>query len=146
MQMKMRQLFLLLCLLAGFALDAMAQDRNYNPGPVTDVTFVKVKPGKFNEYMVYLAGSYRAVMEENKKAGLILDWRIYGNQARDPHDADIVLTVTYPNLATSEKIEAFEETAARVFGSQTEQAKKAVDRESLREVLGSQRVRQLVFK
>jgi len=144
--MKARYLFVMFCLLIGAALDAAAQDRNYNLGPVTDVSFIKVKPGKFNEYMHYLAGPYRAVMEENKKAGLILSWNIYGNQARDPHDADIILTVTYPNLATSEKIESFEATAARVFGSQTQQAQKAVDRESLREVLGSQRVRELMLK
>jgi hypothetical protein len=146
MKMKARHLFLMLCLLAGAVLDAAAQDRNYNLGPVTDVTYVKVKPGKFNEYMHYLARQYRDVMEENKKAGLILRWNIYGNQARDARDADIILTVTYPDLATSEKIEAFEATAAKVFGSQTQQAQKAVDRESLREVLGSQRVRELVFK
>ena len=29
------------------------------------------------------AGPYRAVMEENKKAGLVLDWKIYSNTARD---------------------------------------------------------------
>ena len=144
--MKVRHLLLMLFLLAGVALDAAAQDRNYNLGPVTDVSFVKVKPGKFNEYMHYLAGPYRDVMEADKKAGLIVAWSIYANQARDPHDADIILTVTYPDLATSEKISAFEETAAKVFGSQTQQAQKAVDRESLREILGSQRVRQLMLK
>jgi len=146
MKMKARHLLLMLCLLACAAFDATAQDRNYNLGPVTDVSFIKVKPGKFNAYMHYFAGAYRDVMEANKKAGLILDWRIYGNQARDPHDADIILTVTYPDLATSEKIGAFEETAAKVFGSQTQQAQKAVDRESLREVLGSQRVLELALK
>jgi hypothetical protein len=144
--MKARQLLVAVCLLAGFALNAAAQDRNYNLGPVTDVSFIKVKPGKFNAYMHYLAGSYRQVMEENVKAGLVLRWNIYGNQARDPHDADLILTVTYPNLATAEKIEAFEATAQRVFGSQTQQAEKAVDRESLREVLGSQRVREFILK
>lgn len=144
--MKARHLLLMFCLLAGAVLDAAAQDRNYNLGPVTDVTFVKVKPGKFNEYMVYLAGPYRAVMEENKKAGLVLRWSILGNQARDPRDADLILTVTYPDLATSEKIDAFEAAAGRMVGSQTQQAQKAIDREAMREVLGSQRVRELVFK
>jgi hypothetical protein len=144
--MKARALLITLCVLGGFTFNAAAQDRNYNLGPVTDVTYVKVKPGKFNEYMHYLAGSYRAVMEENKKAGLVLRWAIYGNQARDPRDADLILTVTYPDLATSEKIEAFEGAAARVMGTQTQQAQKAIDRETLREVLGSQRVRELNFK
>ncbi len=143
--MKARALLVILCVLAGFTFNAAAQDRNYNLGTVTDITFVKVKPGKFNEYMHYLAGPYRAVMEENKKAGLVLRWAIYGNQARDPRDADLILSVTYPDLATSEKIEAFE-AAARTMGTQTQQAQKSIDREAMREVLGSQRVRELVFK
>jgi hypothetical protein len=144
--MKALQLLLAVCLTVGLSLNAAAQDRNYDLGPVTDVSFIKIKPGKFNAYMNYLAGSYRAVMEENKKAGLVLRWNIYTNQARDPRDADVILTVTYPNLAATEKIEAFEATAARVFGSQTQQAEKAIDRESLREVLGSQRVRELLLR
>src|SRR5258706_1027017 len=143
--MKARALLVILCVLAGFTFNAAAQDRNYNLGTVTDITFVKVKPGKFNEYMHYLAGPYRAVMEENKKAGLVLRWAIYGNQARDPRDADLILSVTYPDLATSEKIEAFE-AAARTMGTQTQQAQKSIDREAMREVLGSQRVRELVFQ
>ena len=144
--MKTKQMLLGACLLAAFAFDAAAQDRNYDLGPVTDVSYIKIKPGKFNAYMHYLAGAYRAVQEENKKAGLILNWGIFTNQARDPRDADVILTVTYPNLAASEKIEAFEATAARVFGSQTQQAEKAIDRESLREVIGSQRIRELKLR
>ena len=144
--MKTKQILFGACLLAAFAFEAAAQDRNYDLGPVTDVSYIKIKPGKFNAYMHYLAGSYRAVQEENKKAGLILNWGIFTNQARDPRNADVILTVTYPNLAAIEKIEAFEATAARVFGSQTQQAEKAIDRESLREVIGSQRIRELKLR
>ena len=144
--MKTRQMLVTACLLLGLAFNAAAQDRNYNLGPVTDVSFIKIKPGKFNAYMHYLAGPYRTLMEENKKAGLILDWKIYSNTARDPHDADVILTTTYPSLAATEKIEAFEASAAKVMGSQTQQQQKFADRESMREVLGSQRVRELVLK
>ena len=36
-----------------------AEDRPYKEGPVTEVSSIKVKPGKFDEYMAYLAGPYR---------------------------------------------------------------------------------------
>jgi hypothetical protein len=51
-------------------------------GPVVDVSYIKIKPGMFDAYMKWFATDRKAYMEELKKAGIILDWHVYGNQAR----------------------------------------------------------------
>jgi hypothetical protein len=40
---------------------------------VTELAYIKVKPGKFDDYMKYLDTTYKSLMEANKKAGLISD-------------------------------------------------------------------------
>ncbi len=60
--MKTATLFLTVAL-SGAAFVTQAQERPYREGPVTEISFVKVKPGKFDEYMAYLAGPYRELME-----------------------------------------------------------------------------------
>jgi hypothetical protein len=63
--------------LFGFALvlavPAAAQQatRPYTEGPVTDVQYIRVKPGHFDEYMTFLARPYKQLQEAQKKAGVI---------------------------------------------------------------------------
>jgi hypothetical protein len=105
-----------------------------------------VKPGKFNEYMSYLAGPYRKLMEENKKAGLITSWAIYGNRARNPQDPDLYLTITYPNWAALDRVEEAMAVSAKVTGSLATQDKGFADRSTMREVLGSNVLQELVLR
>ena len=46
-----------------------ADAKTYTEGAVTELTFIKIKPGKFDDYMKYLSTTYKTVMEANKKAG-----------------------------------------------------------------------------
>ncbi|HET6263458.1 MAG TPA: hypothetical protein VFD95_01285, partial [Usitatibacter sp.] len=117
--MNKRTLLVAACLLFGLGTTpaTIAQDtRAYKEGNVVDISYIKVKPGKFNEYMAYLAGPYKKVMEENKKAGLIVSWAIYGNRARNPQDPDLYLTITYPNWAALDRVEEAMAISARVSG------------------------------
>jgi hypothetical protein len=59
-------------LLLAFASSSFAQDEHaYTEGPVTNISYVKIKPGMFDTYMSYLQKTYKQVMEEQKKAGLV---------------------------------------------------------------------------
>ena len=56
------------------ALPALAQkSRPYTDGNVLEVHSVLTKPGMFEEYMKYLAGSYRQEMEELKKIVVVIE-------------------------------------------------------------------------
>ena len=139
---------LLVCLLStGMAAAVLADDTKvYRDGPVIEVSYIRTKPGHFDDYMKFLATTYRTLMEANKKAGLITDYAIYSALPRSPQDPDLLLTITYPNMAALDRTEEADAVAERTVGTMTAQNQAALDRESLREVLGSERVRELILK
>lgn len=130
------------------ALPALAQEsRPYTDGNVLEVTSVLTKPGMFDEYMKYLAGSYRQEMEELKKIGVVIEFGIYGTTPRRPGDPDLYLVVTYKNMATLDTLnEKTEPIERKIFGSMKQAAQGMIDRESMRTILGSELIRELKLK
>ncbi len=63
------------------------------------VSAIRTEPGMFETYMKYLGTTYKQLMEEQKKAGIILDWSVYQTTPRSPDDPDLYLIVTYKNMA-----------------------------------------------
>ena len=126
---------------------ATAQDaKPYKEGPVTQLSYIKVKPGKFDDYMKFLDTTYKTLMEANKKAGLITGYAVYQTQARSPSEPDLVLATTYANMAALDRIDEGEAVAAKVMGSNDAQNKSFIDRGSMREVLGGEQIRELILK
>lgn len=135
---------LLLCSSAAL----LAQDRPYTDGAVSVVTSVKIHDGQFDNYMDYLAKTYKPVLEAQKKAGLVVGYGIYSTQARNPKEPDMYLVVTYPNMATFDGLDDKAEAASRsVTGQNREQSNAAyADRGKMREIMGSEMIRELVLK
>ena len=125
---------------------ASADDKPYKEGPVTDVAFIRVKPGKMLDYIAHLSGTYRQELEADKKAGLVTDYRIYEVAPRHPEDPNLILTVTYPNYAALDRVADFEAITAKVEGSVKASDKAFGERGSIRDVLGSELVRELILK
>jgi L-rhamnose mutarotase len=143
---------ILTSVLISLAFSAMAataladEGRVYTDGPVVEVSYIRTKPGKFDEYMKFLATTYRTLMEANKKAGLIQDYGIYSATPRSPQDPDLFLTTTYANMAALDRSEEAEALSVKTLGSMASQTQAAIDREALREVLGSELIRKLNLK
>jgi hypothetical protein len=130
-----------------FAAVTSAQDaKPYKEGPVVELSYIKIKPGKFDDYMKFLGTTYKSLMEANKKAGLITSYAVYSAQARSPQEPDLILSITYPNMAALDKIDEAEAIAAKLVGSTDVQNKGAIDRGSMRDVLGSQLIREMILK
>ncbi|MEO7386355.1 MAG: hypothetical protein ABIX37_05425 [Gammaproteobacteria bacterium] len=147
MAMKILNSVLIGLVLSGVAAVALAADeRVYDEGPVIEVSYIRTKPGRFDDYMKFLATTYKTLMEAEKKAGLILDYAIYSSAPRSPQDPDLMLTITYPNMAALDRTPDFDAVSAKTVGSMSAQNQAALDREALREVLGSQLVRKLNLK
>jgi hypothetical protein len=127
---------------------ALADDsKSYTEGTVTDVSSVRTKPGMFDAYMKWLDTTYKQLMEEEKKAGIIVDYAVYGAVPRSPQDPDLYLTVTFKNLAALDGIDDRIEPIERKVWATRDAANKAdADRESMREILGSQLIRHLTLK
>lgn len=134
-------------LLAALSFSAYADSLKYKDGPVSEVQSIKIKSGKFDEYMDYLAGPYRELMDAQKKAGLITSWAIYGTRARTPQEADLYLVTTYPNMAALDNFdEKVAPLIAQVFGSRKKSNDKYAERDTMREVLGSELIQELILK
>ena len=126
---------------------ALADDRAYTNGPVVAVNYIRTKPGMFDTYMAWLGGERKKEMEAYKKAGIILSYSVYSVQPRSPQEADVILTITYKNWATldglTEKTDVIDK---QIFGSMDNANKASISRESMREVLGSDTIQELLFK
>ena len=124
----------------------MAQGRPYKEGPVTDISYIRTKDGHFEDYMKFLDGPYKTLMEAQKKAGLIVEYHVYGAEPKNPHEPDILLTTTYANMAALDRVEDMIALSEKVAGTIEKQEKEASDRGPIREVLGSELVRELILK
>ena len=152
--MKTTQLSLAACLLIAAVSGVMetagaqASTRAYREGPVNAVTYVRTKPGMFDRYMQYLSGAYKANLEAQKTAGIVLDYGIYTSDPRTPADHDLMLTVVYKNWAALDNLaDRTDAIANRTLQSTPEQrAQQSIDRGTLREILGSRTYQQLLLK
>ena len=146
--MKKPILLLLAAILTISASVTRAQeDHAYTQGPVVIVTFVRTEPGMFEEYLRYLDATYKRLLDEYKRQGIVTDYAIFQATPRDPNDADVILTVTYKNMAAFDELQARTDPALKqVFGSLPKAASASIDREKMRKQLGSQMVRQLILK
>ena len=134
---------------AAWSAPNLAQEnaRAYTEGPVLQVSYIRTEPGKFDEYLQYLATTYKTIMEEQKKAGIILDYAIYANQPLTPADPDLILTVTYANLGALDNLdERTDAITNKIWGSLQGSNQASADRETLRTQLGGRLLRQLMLK
>ena len=138
-------------LLGGLLCGAVAawadEERPYTEGTVTSVSYIRTKYGMFDEYMRFLDGSYKKLLEEYKKAGLILDYGVYTTSPHNPHEPDIILTVTFKNWAAFDGLrDKTDPIDKQVYGSVEASNKGAVERDKVREVLGGQVIQKLNLK
>src|SRR5215210_5284078 len=129
--------------LSGFALLlamplAAQSSRPYTEAGVTDVQFIRVKPGHFDEYMAFLAGPYKQLMEGQKKTGVITGWAIYSSANRDEDDWNIALTTTYKNMATLDNLrDRVDPIDRQVYGSIDKSSEALVKRNEMRDIVGN---------
>src|SRR5579864_1248076 len=84
------------------ALPAVAADANapsFENGPVWDMAQIKTKDGHFDDYMHWVATDWRQQEEALKKAGVIIDYKVYTIQNPRNDEPDLVLAQEYKNMA-----------------------------------------------
>jgi hypothetical protein len=126
---------------------AMADGRDYSDGPVINVASIRTVDGHFDDYMHWLATSYKKQQEAAKKAGLITSYRVIVVEARGPNDPDILLVTEYKNWAALDNLGGkFDKVSAEVEGSVEAAAKSEADRAKIRTVLGSRTQQEVILK
>jgi len=136
------------CLAASsLSLSARAQDeRAYTEGPVTEVAYIHVDYGHFDEYVDWLNSTWKPTMEAMKKAGLIIDYKVFRLTPKSPDQPNMYLWITYKNMAALDKGVEQEAVAKKVICSTECQNKARVARSDYRKVLGTEYIRELILK
>jgi hypothetical protein len=133
--------------LLGIASATLAADRPYKEGVVVNVTRIRTEPGMFDEYMKYLAGPYRQLMDEQKKAGIVVDYAFYAAVPQRPDDADLYLITTYKNMAALDDLDAkTDPITEKVMGDLARQNSDTAARGKVRTILGNELLRKLDLK
>jgi hypothetical protein len=137
-----------MCLaISALSLNARAQDvRQYTEGPVTLVQEMAIEYGHFEEYIDWLNSTWKPTMEATKKAGIIIDYKVFSSTPPSPDHPDVILWITYKNMAALDRGVEEEEVAKKVIGSTEFQNKKRVERSAYRKLLRREYIRELMLK
>ena len=85
-----------LCLLAAGV--GYAQE-HYAEGPVWEVSHYRTTPGHYEDYLAFLRQNFLPSIEEGKKQGLILDFKVFLKPLQGPQDWDVAVAILYPSFA-----------------------------------------------
>jgi len=133
--------------LAALTTSAWADGRDWNDGPVVNSAYIRTVEGHFDDYMHWLATTYKKQQEEAKAAGLITNWRVLVVEARTPQDPDIILVTEYKNWAALDHLGGkLDQVSTKVEGSVEAAAKSQADRAKIRTILGSRTSQEAILK
>jgi hypothetical protein len=119
----------------------------YTEGAVWDITMVKTKPGMSDDYLKALAKIFKATNDEQKRQGIITDYKILTGSAATQQDYDILLMVEYPNMAALDSLrDKTDPIDAKLVGSEDQQRQLAVKRLEIREIMGDKLMREITLK
>jgi hypothetical protein len=126
---------------------ALADGPDWTDGPVINVASIRTVDGHFNDYMHWLATTYKKQQEAAKKAGLILGYRVIVVEARGPNDPDIYLVTEFKSWAALDHLggkldKLFTETEGSVAAADKSEAERA----RIRTVLGSRTEQEALLK
>ena len=116
---------------------------------VSDVTFIKVNPGKFNDYLDGLRQTWLPGCEIGKKLGTVVSCSIWASETMRNGDFNVILVVTSPSGATSDPNEEMYNkfmAEMRAKLAQDEQQKIVEGYSEMRSFFGEQSFRQVKFK
>src|ERR1700704_3879027 len=147
----MTRILLSMCVaVSALSFNARAQgtqdERQYAEGPVPLVQEIGVEYGHFEEYIDWLNSTWKPTMEATKKAGIIIDYKVFSSTPPSPDHPDVILWITYKNMAALDKGVEEEAVAKKVIGSTEFQNKKRVARSEYRKVLRREYIRELILK
>lgn len=126
---------------------AFADGRDWSDGPVINVASIRTVDGHFDDYMHWLATTFKKTQEAAKKAGLTTGYRVIVVEPRGPNDPDVLLVIEYKNWAALDNLGGkFEKIFAEVEGSVDNANKSEADRAKIRTVLGSHTEQEAILK
>lgn len=143
----MKRMFGLLMLLVVVAPAVFAQE-HYTEGPVWRIQLIRVKPTKMDAYLTSLRQSTKPFIEEEKKQGLVTDYKIFLKQTKsNPEDWDICVAVQFKNWAALDGAAAKGEAVRdKILGGKSQALDLNEKRGEIREIISSELLQEIVLK
>jgi len=125
----------------------MAQE-HYTEGPVWRVELIRVKPNHLDEYLASLQQASKPIVEEEKKQGLILDYKLFLKETmNDPQDWNVCIAIQYKNHAAMDGLEAKTDTIEKkILGGQQQAQQLGEKRAEYREIVSNQLLQEITLK
>jgi hypothetical protein len=128
-----------------------SKERGYTYGPVTEVDYIHVDYGHFEEYMAWVTSTWLPTMEAAKKAGVIIDYKVFQASPKSPDQPNVYLEITFKNMAAyagdiGDAADAFEAVTEKVICNSACQNQARVHRNEIRKFLGTEVTREIIFK
>jgi len=136
---------------SSISFSARASGPGYNYGPVTLVNYIHVNYGHFDDYMAWVTSTWVPTMEAEKKAGVIIGYKVFQSDPKSPDDANVYLEITFKNMAAyggniGDQVDAFNAVTDKVICDTTCQNQARLHRNEFRRVLGTEVTREIIFK
>ena len=94
----------------------MAQE-HFTEGPVWACSSYRTKQGHFDDYMKYLRENFVPQGQESKKAGLVLDQKVFIHVPANPSEPDVVICALQPSFAKALDYNASDDAKAKEIAS-----------------------------
>lgn len=127
---------------------AVLAQEHYSEGPVWRVELVRVKPTHMDEYLTSLQQFSKPLLEEQKREGVILDYKFFIKETKsDPQDWDVCLAVQYKNHAAMDGLAAKEEAVRDKIAGGKQKAQQVGDsRAEYRELVSEELLQEVFLK
>jgi len=146
-EITMKKLFGLAAFLLLLAPCMLAQE-HYTEGPVWRVQLIRVKPTQFDAYLTSLQQSTKPLIEEQKRQGTIVDYKIFLKETKhNAEDWDICVAIEYKNHAAMDGLAAKGEAARdKILGGKQAAQQLGEKRAEIREILSSELLQEIFLK
>ena len=125
---------------------ALDQERPWTLGSVWSVDFIRLKPGHNLDYGRELAATWKKMLDDQKKQGIVLSYKILTGAPSNRDDFTHMLMVEFPNYGVFDQQDKMDEAVKKVFGSLSGVNEAFRKREEIREAIGTRVLRELRLK
>jgi hypothetical protein len=127
---------------------ALLAQEHYTEGPIWRVQLIRVKPTQMDAYLTSLQQSTKPLVEEQKKQGIILDYKVFLKQTKNsPEDWDICVAVEYKNYAAMDGLTAKGEMVRdKILGGKAQGQQLGEKRAEIREIISSELMQEILLK
>jgi hypothetical protein len=130
-----------------FGTTATAQESSYTRGSVLQVTGIDVEDGQFENYVDYLAKTWRKIQELGVNEGIIVSYRVWQVNDARAGEPDLYLAVEFKDYQTTAQTEAFNKKVQAMLAADPHQLDKAsAERGVMRTLAGQMEMQELKLK